>query len=278
MNVEAIEQIVKGRYGQLAVTGGHQESCCAAREECGSGYAVDQSLYTQTELSSVPDIARNLSRGCGNPTGFANLKSGDIVADFGCGAGIDVVLAARKVVPWGKVIGIDFTSQMIERAKESIASAGLHGGNIELRTEDIKKTGLPDGCVDIVISNCVINLSADKKAVYKEAFRILRPGGRLAISDVLLTATIPAELESRFESTWAGCLGGAVVEKDYFRTVTQAGFIDIQVVGRHSFTPEELNAMAHCPGEQFTPRTSKADLAVVQGKVESIKFTALKPS
>lgn len=242
------------------------------------GYAVDQGLYSQEELSLVPEIALNLSRGCGNPTGFANLQPGDVVVDFGCGGGIDVILAAHKVGLQGRVVGIDFADQMIERARQAMAEAGLQGRNIELRVSGMEKTQLPGSFADVVISNCVINLCPDKDAVYEEAFRILRPGGRLAISDIVLTENIDPDLQERFRSTWAGCLGGAIAEEDYWQTVRRAGFAEIQVVARHTLTPQELEAMACCPGEEFTPAPAKEDLAVVQGKVTSIKFTAVKPS
>ena len=238
---------------------------------------MDQGLYSKEELSSVPEVALNLSRGCGNPTGFANLKPGEVVVDFGCGGAIDVILAARKVGLQGRVIGIDFADQMIERAEQTVTEAGLHGRNIELRVSDMEKTQLPDSSADVVISNCVINLCPNKDTVYEEAFRILRPGGRLAISDIVLTENSDPELQERFRSTWAGCLGGAIVEEDYWNTVRQAGFAENQIVARHTLTPEELSAMACCPGEEFTLPPSKEDRALVEGKVVSVKFTAKKP-
>ena len=207
----------------------------------------------------MPEVALNLSRGCGNPTGFANLQPGDVVVDFGCGGGIDVILAAHKVGSQGRVIGIDGAPQMIERAKQAVAEAGLQDRNIEFRTAYLDKTQLPDGFADVVISNCVINLCPDKDAVYEEAFRILRFGGRIAISDIVLTENIAPELRERFRSTWAGCLGGAIPEEDYWQTVREAGFADIRIVARHLLTPEELEAMACCPGEEFTPPPSNED-------------------
>ena len=170
-------------------------------------------VYVQTELDQVPEVALNLSRGCGNPTGFANLQSGEVVVDFGCGGGIDVILAAHKIGSEGRVVGIDFTDQMIERAKEAVAEAGLQDRDIKLQVADMAKSQLPDSFADVVISNCVINLCPDKNSVYEEAFRILNPGGRLAISDIVLTENIDADLQERFQSTWAGCLGWAVPEE-----------------------------------------------------------------
>jgi len=198
--------------------------------------------------------------------------------DFGCGGGIDVILAARKVGPQGRVIGIDFTPQMLERAQQAVTEAGSQSGAIELRLGDMEETGLPDGFADVVISNCVINLCPGKDAVYEEALRILRPEGRLAISDIVLIEDIDPHLRERFQSTWAGCLGGAIPEADYWQTVRKAGFARIQVVARHILTPEELEAMACCPGEEFTPPPTKEDRVLVEGKVASVKFTAVRPS
>ncbi|MFZ0942848.1 MAG: methyltransferase domain-containing protein [Syntrophobacteraceae bacterium] len=224
----------------------------------------------------MPEIALKFSRGCGNPTGFANLQPGDVVVDFGCGGGIDVILAAHKVESQGRVIGIDCAPQMIERAKQAVAEAGLKDRNIEFRTAYLDKTQLPDGFADVVISNCVINLCPDKDTVYKEAFRILRASGRIAISDTVFTENVASELRERFQSTWAGCLGGAITEDEYWQTVREAGFAEIQIVTRHLLTPEELEAMACCPGEEFTPPPSKEDRVAVEGKVASVKFTAIK--
>lgn len=224
----------------------------------------------------MPEVALNLSRGCGNPTGFANLQPGDVVVDFGCGGGIDIILAAHKVGSQGRVIGIDGAPQMIERAKQAVAEAGLQDRNIEFRTAYLDKAQLPDDFADVVTSNCVINLCPDKDAVYEEIFRILRFSARIAISDIVLTENNAPELRERFQSTWAGCLGGAIPEEDYWQTVREAGFAEIQIVARHLLTPEELEAMACCPGEEFTPLPSKEDRAAVEGKVASVKFTAMK--
>jgi len=198
--------------------------------------------------------------------------------DFGCGGGIDVILAAHKVGEKGKVVGIDFAPQMIERAKQAVIESGLQERDIEFHAGDMGKSELSNCFADVVTSNCVINLCPDKEAVYKEAFRILRPGGRLAISDIMLTENIDSELQGRFRSTWAGCLGGAILEEDYWKTIKDSGFAEIQIVSRHTLTPTELQAMACCPGEDFTPAPSEEDQAYVAGKVVSVKFTAIKPS
>ncbi|MEK7373889.1 MAG: methyltransferase domain-containing protein, partial [Thermodesulfobacteriota bacterium] len=194
----------------------------------------------------------------------------------GSGGGIDVILAAHKVGLQGRVIGIDGAPQMIERAKQAVAEAGLQDRNIEFRNAYLDKTQLPDDLADVVTSNCVINLCPDKEAVYEEAFRILRSSGRIAISDIVFTENVAPELRERFQSTWPGCLGGAIPEEDYWQTVREAGFAEIQIVARHLLTPQELEAMASCPGEEFTPPPSKEDRVAVEGKVTSIKFTAMK--
>jgi len=226
----------------------------------------------------VPQIGINLSRGCGNPTGFANLQPGDAVVDFGCGGGIDVILAAHKVGKQGRVVGLDFASEMIEKAKQAVIESGLQDRNIKLYVAGLENSQLPDSIADVVISNCVINLCPGKNAVYAEAHRILQLGGRLAISDIVLTEEIDPRLRERFQETWAGCLGGAVPEEDYWQIIKKAGFTEVTIVSRHVLAPQELEAMAACPGEEFTPAPAKEDLDVVQGKVVSIKFTALKPS
>mgnify|MGYP000745992621 CR=1 FL=1 len=277
MKTEEIKQVVKGRYGKCAEIGGAKESCCCPGEApTSSSFAAEHGLYGQEELSLVPEIALNLSKGCGNPTGFADLQPGEVVVDLGCGAGIDVILAAHKIGPGGKVVGVDIAPQMIERAKQAVDEAGLTD-TVDLRIDDIERLELPDGFADVVMSNCVINLCPDKEAVYREAFRILKPGGRLAISDIVYTERVDPQVHERFQSTWAGCVGGAIDDDSYFEIVRKAGFRKVEVVARHQLPPKELEAMACCPGPEFTPAPAKEDLDVVQGKVTSIKFTAVKP-
>ena len=167
---------------------------------------------------------------------------------------------------------------MIERAKTAVIDSELQQWDIELRIADMGASQLPGKCADVVISNCVINLCPDKDAVYEEAFRILKDGGHLAISDIVMTKDIDSQLQMRFQATWAGCLGGAILEESYWQTLGRAGFTEIQIVSRHTLTPIELKAMACCPGEVFTPPPNAKDLEIVQGKVDSIKFTAIKPT
>lgn len=277
VNSDEIQKVVKRRYGKAAVSGGGQGCCCCATDDTISlSYATQHGLYAEEELSLIPEIARNLSRGCGNPTGFATLRPGEVVVDFGCGAGIDVILAAFKVGVSGRVVGVDFVPEMIERAQQAVSETDL-GDTIEFVVADLERLTLPDSFADAVVSNCVINLSPDKQAVYREAFRILKPGGRLAISDVVLSEKIEPHLRVRLQSTWSGCLGGAIDEESYFDTISKAGFGQIETVARHTLPVQELNEMACCPGPQFTPAPAKEDLVAVQGKVLSIKFTAVRP-
>jgi arsenite methyltransferase len=237
---------------------------------------VDQGLYGPAELALVPEAALDLARGCGNPAGFAQLQPGEVVVDFGCGGGIDVILAAHKVGPAGKVAGIDLAPHMIERARQAVAAAGLQDRDIELKVAELENTHLPDCYADVIISNCVINLCPDKAAVYQEAYRLLKHAGRLAISDIVFTEAIDPDLQKRFRTLWSGCLGGAIPEEIYWQTVKNAGFTEIKIVSRHILSPQELAAMANCPGNDFTPAAAPEDLARVEGKVASVKFTAQK--
>lgn len=278
MMTNDIGEVVRARYGKFAEAAGATKTSCCSKPAPSACCALGQGLYSESELSSVPELARTLSRGCGNPTGFANLQPGEVVVDFGCGGGIDVVLAARKVGASGRVFGVDFTGPMIERAAQAVVQAGLQDKAVELRRASLENTTLADSCANVLISNCVINLCPDKDAVYREAFRILKPGGRLAISDVMLTEPIRAELRERFQSGWFGCMGGAIPEGEYWRTLKNAGFADVHIVARHPLAGQELEEMAGCPGQEFTPPAPREDLEQVQGKVTSVKFTAIKPS
>lgn len=273
-----VKQAIKTRYNRCAEVGDATTTCCCPSEPPASAsYATEHGLYSNEELSFVPEISRSLSRGCGNPTGFADLQPGEVVVDFGCGAGIDVILAAHKVMPGGKVVGVDFSAQMIDRAKRAVSEAGVKN-IVEFVVTDMEQVDVPDGFADVVISNCVINLCPDKKAVYREIFRILKSGGRLAISDIVYEGRIDSSVQEHLRKTWSGCVGGTIQEKLYFEILNNAGFTQVQVIARHLLPPKELEDMASCPGPEFTPSPDKADLDMVQGKVASVKFTALKPT
>jgi SAM-dependent methyltransferase len=277
VKTEEIKKVLKSRYGKAAeATDAKASCCCPSAAISGSSFATEHGLYGQEELSLVPEIARNLSRGCGNPTGFANLQSDEVVVDLGCGAGIDAILAARRVGPGGKVFGVDFAPQMIERAEQAVAETGLTDA-VKLVVGDMEQLNSPDSFADVVISNCVINLSPEKDAVYREAFRILKPAGRLAICDIVLTERIEPHVQARLQSTWSGCLGGAIDEESYFDIIRKVGFSQPEIVARHVLASQELDNMACCPGPEFTLAPASEDLSAVQGKVVSIKFTAVKP-
>ena len=271
------KDIVKSRYDACAKQGGGEGAvCCAGDTPASPSFAAEHGLYSREELSLVPKIAFTLSRGCGNPAGFADLQPGEVVVDFGCGAGIDVVLAAYKVGTAGNVVGVDMTPHMIERAKQSVAEAHV-AETTEFLLADLEQVELPDGFADVVISNCVINLCPDKEAVYREAFRVLKPGGRLAISDIVFGGEIDPQVRERFQANWAGCVGGAIEEDRYFQILQDVGFGQVEIVARHPLQQKELEEMACCPGPEFTPAPAKDDIASVKGKVVSIKFRAGKP-
>lgn len=276
VDISEAHGMIRKRYSAFAQAAAGRAPACspkAAPVGCCGGVEF---VYSPDVLASVPALARTLSRGCGNPGSFAALRAGETVVDLGCGGGIDVILAARHVLPGGKVIGVDFSPHMIERAQLAVGEAGLASDAIEFRVAEIESTAIPNEWADAVISNCVINLCPDKAAVFAEAFRILKPTGRLAISDILLTAPLPGDLLSRFAETRPGCLGGCEVEALYWDILTQAGFDGIDVRSRHIFGPEELWEMACCPGSQYLTPPSRADVGRAQGMVESVKFTAVK--
>jgi len=271
MTNEEIKNLVASRYGNFAEKYALKGNPCPIRKK------QVRSLYTAKQLALEPEISLNIAAGCGNPTSFGDLKPGEVVVDLGCGGGVDVVLAAHKVGSGGKVVGVDLTPEMIKWAKQAISQAGLEDRKIELLVSDIEKLNLPNSLADLVISNCVFILTPNKEAAYREIFRILKPGGRIAISDIVYREEVSPEAREHFRSTWSGIVGGAIYEKDYLRIIEKASFRDIKIVGRHSFVGEELWAMTICPGEEFTPAPDEEDLKAVEGKVDSIKFIAVKP-
>ena len=271
-----IKQEVKIRYDEFAKEGGSVEGCCPLAGGSTESFALEHGLYGQEDLALIPKLAINLSRGCGNPTSFANLQPGETVADFGSGGGIDLVLAAHKVGPTGKVIGIDFAPHMIEIAKQVMEEAGL-SDRVEFILLDIENPEVPDNIADVVISNCVINLCPCKPCVYKQVFDILKPGGRLAISDIVTIGYVDPKVGEYFRSIWTGCTGGAIPEDEYLKIVQDVGFSQLQVVARHILGPKELDEMATCPGKKFSPTFSEEKLAQMQGKIVSVKFITVKP-
>jgi len=234
--VEEVKKIVKKRYGGIARAG---LSCCSPCD-CGPSIMKQGKRigYSEEDLRNVPE-ASNMGLGCGNPVALAALKEGDTVLDLGSGSGVDVFLAAKKVGSKGKVIGVDMTKEMIERAESSAKKYGY--ANVEFRMGEIENLPVEDNSVDVVISNCVINLSIDKEKVFREAYRVLKPGGRVMISDLVTEGKLPEEIKKNLEA-WARCVAGALEKNDYLDTMKKAGFRKIKVISESSydFISEEL--------------------------------------
>jgi len=228
---EKIKKHVKKHYAEVAKRG----SCCGVCPSCsptsGSSYAK-MIGYSEGELKGLPDSVLRTVAGCGNPTALADLREGEVVLDLGCGGGIDAFLAAKKVGPKGKVIGVDMTEEMIQLAKENAKKMKIK--NVEFRLGEIENLPVKDEMVNVVVSNCVINLSPDKDKVFNEAFRVLKPGGRILISDVVTHGKFPSEIRENLEM-WATCIAGALDEKDYLQRIRNAGFRKVKVVAKSDF-------------------------------------------
>ncbi len=218
-----VKDAVREKYGQAAlrVVAGQGNSCCGGAAFNGSCDPITSDLYAEGETALLPEQAVLASLGCGNPTAVAELKEGEVVLDLGAGGGIDVLLSARRVGPSGKVYGLDMTDEMLALARENARKAGAE--NVEFLKGEIERIPLPDDSVDVIISNCVINLSADKRQVLREAFRVLKPGGRFAVSDVVVRGEVPAELKRSME-LWVGCVAGALEEREFEALLREVGF------------------------------------------------------
>src|SRR5450756_958524 len=237
-----IKKVVKEKYGQAALrvkTGG-SASCCgtdsAANSGCGCVDPMTANLYDSSQARQIPEEALLASLGCGNPTALARLEPGQVVLDLGSGGGIDVLLSAKRVGPTGKAYGLDMTDEMLALARENQRQAGVE--NVEFLRGEIENIPLPDNSVDVIISNCVINLSADKDRVLREAFRVLKPGGRFAVSDVVVTGEIPAEIRRNVE-LWIGCVAGALRDSDYTAKLGSAGFENITIESTRIYAVED---------------------------------------
>ncbi|MCC6673209.1 MAG: arsenite methyltransferase [Planctomycetes bacterium] len=225
MNESEVREYVKKKYGEAARrTGGG--GCCGPAGQAGAADPITRDLYAGEQAAEVPAEALAASLGCGNPTALATLHPGETVLDLGSGGGIDVLLSARRVGPTGKAYGLDMTPEMLELARANQRRAGV--ANAEFLQGTIEAIPLPDASVDVVISNCVINLSTDKARVLREAFRVLKPGGRFAVSDVVLKRRLP-EAAERSLRLWTGCVSGALVEDEYRRLLSEAGFTGVEV-------------------------------------------------
>src|SRR5437773_9736523 len=217
----SIKEIVKEKYGQAALRG-KSGSCCGTADASGTSCdPITSNLYDATQMQQVPGEALQASLGCGNPTALAKLNSGEVVLDLGSGGGIDVLRSAKRVGPTGKAYGLDMTDEMLALANENKRKAGVE--NVEFLKGEIERIPLPDNSVDVIISNCVINLSADKDKVLREAFRVLKPGGRFAVSDVVTRGEMLPEIRERV-LLWVGCIAGALEENDYRSKLASAGF------------------------------------------------------
>jgi arsenite methyltransferase len=223
MSEPTIKEVVKERYGQAAlrVVKGGSTCCGAAPAVDGCPDPISSNLYDLSQTSEIPDAALMASLGCGNPTALAELKPGETVLDLGSGGGIDVLLSAKRVGPTGKAYGLDMTDEMLALARDNRRKAGVE--NVEFLKGEIEDIPLPDNSVDVIISNCVINLSADKDQVLKEAFRVLKPGGRFAVSDIVVRGEVPREIRRNVE-LWIGCMAGALEENEYLAKLKHAGF------------------------------------------------------
>jgi len=230
MKEKQIKKVVKGRYAQLAEQ--DQESCCPSCS-CGASSLLPAEAigYLKEDLQHIPEEAI-MGLGCGNPTAIADLEAGEIVLDLGSGAGVDVFLAANKVGLTGRVIGVDMTEEMVDKAERIARDHGYH--NVEFRLGEIENLPVADKSVDAIISNCVVNLSPDKSKVFREAYRVLKLGGRLIVSDIVSEGTLPAEIKDNPDA-WACCIGGALKQQEYLREIRKAGFADVDVLSSREF-------------------------------------------
>jgi arsenite methyltransferase len=223
-----LKAIVREKYGEAALraTAGDRSSCCGGSCGCDTADPITSDLYSQAETAVLPKEAVLASLGCGNPTALAELREGEVVLDLGSGGGIDVLLSARRVGPTGKAYGLDMTDEMLDLARENQRKAGVE--NAEFLQGEIEAIPLPDGSVDVIISNCVVNLSGDKRKVIAEAFRVLKPGGRFAVSDVVMRGEMPAQIRQSME-LWVGCVAGALTEGEFKDYLAEAGFEQIAI-------------------------------------------------
>ena len=239
MSEPTIQEVVRQKYGEAATraaTGG--SSCCGGGGELSGCDPITKNLYDATEKASLPDKAVAASLGCGNPTALAKLQPGEIVLDLGSGGGIDVILSARRVAPTGKAFGLDMTDEMLALARENQKKAGVE--NVEFLKGTIEHIPLPDDFADVIISNCVINLSGDKDRVLAEALRVLKPGGRLAISDVVVRGEVPGEIRKSME-LWVGCIAGAMEENEYRSKLQSVGFEAVEIEATRVYKAEEAS-------------------------------------
>src|SRR5579875_885081 len=268
-----MKEIVKEKYGEAArrVTSGGRNGCCGASsalESCCD--PITSNLYDETQAAQIPETALKASLGCGNPTALAKLNPGETVLDLGSGGGIDVLLSARRVGPAGKAYGLDMTEDMLALARENQRKAGV--SNVEFLKGEIERIPLPDNSVDVIVSNCVINLSGDKDQVMREAFRVLKPGGRLAVSDVVTNGAVPDKVRKSM-LLWVGCIAGALHEDQYRAKLRAAGFAAIEIEPTRVYDVEDARAFLSgegIDGDAIAPQ--------VENKFMSAFIRATKPN
>ncbi len=270
MNVKKIKDAIKNKYGSIAQTGG---SCCGPAMSCDGSSASDASRnvgYSDEDISAAPDGA-NLGLGCGNPVAIASLRKGETVLDLGSGAGFDAFLAAKKVGASGRVIGVDMTPAMIEKARANADRGGYT--NVEFRLGEIEKLPVDDSFVDVIISNCVINLAPDKSKVFAEAFRVLKPGGRFMVSDTVLERPLPEPIRNSV-SAYIGCVSGALRKGDYLTLLRLAGFAKVAIVKE---APLDISGYRHMVLPEDRHLAEREDiLAAFENNLSSITVTAIK--
>jgi len=267
-----LKEIVQEKYGEAArrVAAGGGNGCCGARSALLDGCCdpITSNLYDEGDAGRIPEEALRASLGCGNPTALAKLNAGETVLDLGSGGGIDVLLSARRVGPTGKAYGLDMTDDMLSLARENQRKAGLE--NAEFLKGEIEHIPLPDNSVDVIISNCVINLSGDKDQVLREAFRVLKPGGRFAVSDVVVRGAVPAEIRRNME-LWVGCIAGALEDHAYIAKLAKAGFVAIDIEPARVYDVEDARAFLSGQGVDVD-----AIAPIVAGKFMSAFIRAAK--
>jgi arsenite methyltransferase len=273
MSVQTVRELVQEKYTEAArrFSAGEGSSCCGASACCGTNVdPITSGLYDEAQKSRLPQEAILASLGCGNPTALAELKPGETVLDLGSGGGIDVFLSARRVGPTGKAYGLDMTDDMLALARENQKKAGVE--NVEFLKGEIENIPLPDNSVDVIISNCVINLSADKSKVLREAFRVLKPGGRFAVSDVVVRGDVPDEVKKHM-LLWVGCIAGALKDSDYIAKLARAGFDDINIEPTRVYNIEDARTFLGAEGidvDAIAPQ--------IEGKFMGAFIRATKPT
>ena len=267
MSSSRVHDAVREKYGEIARSVG-KGGCCGP-SSCGCGDPITSNLYSDSETNDLPADAVAVSLGCGNPTALIELLPGQTVLDLGSGGGIDVLLSAKRVGPSGKVYGLDMTDEMLALARENRRKAGAT--NVEFLKGTIEEIPLPDQSVDVILSNCVINLSEDKDAVLREAFRVLKPGGRFAVSDVVIRGPVPSEIRRSME-LWVGCVAGALEEEEYAAKLKGAGFESVEVEPWRVYQIDDARAFLAESGidvDQLAPQ--------VDGKIASAFIRARRP-